>query len=93
MSNILFQQYVMTAILESHVTGAKAELFFCRYVEGTRRCFVHGMAVFVQEVWANHFNPCLESVVEGVIIALVWEHDQTRLFFSAWTRILRSRRL
>ena len=76
----LVKQYVMTAILETHVTGAEAELFFCRYVEGTRRFLVHGMAVLVQEVWAYHFNPCLETVVEGVIIALVWEHDQTRHF-------------
>ena len=76
----LVRQYVMTAILETHVTGAKAELLFCHCVEGTRRFFVHGMTVLVQEVWSNHFNPCLESVVEGVIIALVWEHDQTRHF-------------
>ena len=45
----LDQQYTMTAILETHITGAKAELFFCRYVEGTRRFFIHGMAVIVQE--------------------------------------------
>ena len=45
----LVQQYTMTEILETHVTGAKAELFFCRYVEGTRRFFIHGMVVIVQE--------------------------------------------
>ena len=39
----LVQQYTMTAILETYVTGTKAELFFCRYVEGTRRFFIHGM--------------------------------------------------
>ena len=43
----LVQQYTMTAILETHVTGAKAELFFCRYVAGTRRFFIHGMAIIV----------------------------------------------
>ena len=47
----------MTAILDTHVTGAKAEIFFCRYVEGTRRFFTHGMAVLVQEAWADHVNP------------------------------------
>ena len=70
----------MTAILETHVTGAKAELFFCRYVEGTRRFIVHGMAVIVQEAWADHFNPSLETVVDGVIIALVWECGPSRHF-------------
>ena len=48
----LVQQYTTTAILETHVTGAKAELFFCCYVEGTRRFFIHGMAVIVQEIWS-----------------------------------------
>ena len=61
----------MTAILETHVTGAMAELFFCRHVEGTRRLFVHGMAVIVQEAWADHFNPSPKTAVDGVIIALV----------------------
>ena len=76
----LAKQCVMTAILETHVTGAKAELFFCRCVEGTRRFLVHGMAVTVQEVWANHFNPSLETVVDGVIIALVWKCGHSRQF-------------
>ena len=49
----------MAAILETYVTGAKAELFFCRCVDGTRRFFIHGMAVLVQEAWADHFNPAL----------------------------------
>ena len=55
----LVQKHTMTAILETHVTGAKAELFFCRYVESTHRFFIHGMAVLVQEAWADHFNPVL----------------------------------
>ena len=74
----LVQQYTMTAILETHVTGAKAELFLCRCVEGTRRFFTHGMAVNVQETWADHFNPALVTVVDGVIIALVWEYDGSK---------------
>ena len=45
------------------VTGAKAELFFCRHVEGARRFFIHGMAVLVQETWADHFHPVLVSSV------------------------------
>ena len=65
----------MTAILETHVTGAKAELFFCRYVEGRRRFFIHGMAVLVQEAWADRFNPDLVTVV-----ALVWECDGSKHF-------------
>ena len=76
----LVQQYTMKAILETHVTGAKAELFFCRYVEGTRRFFIHGMAVIVQETWADHFNPALVTVVDGVIVALVWECDGSKHF-------------
>ena len=76
----LAKQYIMTAILETHVTGAKAELFFCRFVEGTRRFFVHGMTVLVQEAWADHLNPTLETVVDGVIIALVWECGSPRHF-------------
>ena len=65
----LVQQYTMTAILETHVTGAKAEHSFCRSVEGTRRFFTHCMAVIVQESWADHFNPVLVTVVDGVIVA------------------------
>ena len=76
----LVQQYTMTAILETHVTGAKAELFFCRYVEGTRRFFIHGMAVIVQETWVDHFNPALVTVVDGVIVAIVWEYDGSKHF-------------
>ena len=70
----------MTAILETHVTGAKAELFFCRYVEGTRRFFIHGMAVIVQETWADHFYPVLVTVVDGIIVASVWEYDGSKHF-------------
>ena len=70
----------MTAILETHVTGAIAELFFRRYDEGTRRFFIHGMAVIVQETWADHFNPALVTVVDGVIVALVWECDGSKHF-------------
>ena len=73
MSQHLVQQYTMTAILETHVTGAKADLFFCRYVEGTHRFFIHGMAILVQEAWADLFNPALVTVVDGVHCALVWE--------------------
>ena len=69
----------MPAILETHVTGAKAELFFCRYVDGTRRFFVHGMAVLVQEACSDHFNPTLVTVVDGVV-ALVWECGASRHF-------------
>ena len=29
----------MTVIPETYVTGAKVQLFFCLYVEGTRRFF------------------------------------------------------
>ena len=72
MSNTLFNN--------THVTGAKAELFFCRYVEGTRRFFTHVMAVIVQETWADHFNPALVTVVDGVIVALVWEYDGSKHF-------------
>ena len=49
---LFVQQYTMTAILETHVTCAKAELFFCRYVEGTRRFFIHGMAA----CWSNTYS-------------------------------------
>ena len=76
----LVQQYTMIAILETHATGAKAEPFFCRYVEGTRRFFIHGMAVLVQETWADHFNPAPVTVVDGVIVALVWECDGSKHF-------------
>ena len=84
----LVQQYTMTATLETHVTGAKAELFFCRYVEGTRRFFTHGMAVIVQESWADHFNPVLVTVVDGVIVAFVWECDGTKHVFINFDKLL-----
>ena len=35
--------------------------------------FIHGMAVLVQEAWADRFNPALVTVVDDVIVALVWE--------------------
>ena len=76
----LVQQFFMSAILETHVTGGKAELLFCRYVEGTRRFFIHCMAVLVQEAWADHFNPTLVTAVDGVIIAFVWECGASRHF-------------
>ena len=87
----LLQQYTMTALLETHVTGAKAELFFCRYVEGTRRVFINGMAVIVQETRADHFNPALVTFVDGVIVALVWEYDGSNFLpsFSVWTHMLK----
>ena len=71
----LVQQYTMTAILETHITVAKAQRFFCRSVEGTRRFFT-----IVQENWADHFNPALVTVVDGVIVALVWEDDGSKHF-------------
>ena len=79
----------MNAILETHVTGAKAELFFCRYVQGTRRFFTHGMAVLVQEALADDINPTLVTVVDGVIIALVGECPDILLSFSVWTHMLK----
>ena len=43
------------------------------------------MAVLVQEAWADHFNPTLVTVVDGVIIALVWECGAARHFaFFFW---------
>ena len=48
----LVQQFTMTAIVETHVTGA--------------------VAVLVQEAWADRFNPALVTVVDGVIVALMW---------------------
>ena len=81
----------MTAILETHVTGAMAELFFCRHVEGTHRLFVHGKAVIVQEALADHFNPSPKTAVDGVIIALVWKCGQSRhAFFFTPGRACRS---
>ena len=56
----------------------KLSFFFCRYVEGTRRFFIHGMAVLVQEAWADHFNLVLVTVVDGVIVALVCECDRSK---------------
>ena len=41
---------------------------------------IHGMAVIVQETWADHFNPVLVTVVDGVIVALVWECDGSKHF-------------
>ena len=38
------------------------------------------MAIIVQETWADHFNPALVTVVDGVIVALVWECDGSKHF-------------
>ena len=38
------------------------------------------MAVLVQEAWADHFNPTLITVVDGVIVALVWKCDRSKHF-------------
>ena len=34
----------------------------------------------MQEAWADHFNPTFVTVVDGVIIALVWECGGSRHF-------------
>ena len=34
----------------------------------------------LQESWADHFNPVLVTVVDGVIVVLVWECDGTKHF-------------
>ena len=74
----------LAKILDAHnqgiATGVRTGVFVCRYVEGTRRFFTHGMAVIVQETWADHFNPALVTVVDGVIVALVWEYDGSTHF-------------
>ena len=60
----------MTAFLEIHVTGAQAELFFCRHVEDARCFFLYHMAVLVQEAWTNHFNPALVTVADGTTVTV-----------------------
>ena len=71
----LAKQYVMTAVLETHVTGAEAELFFCRNVEGTRRFFVHGMAVIVQEAWARLDAHAEATQIQQVRRATLWAKE------------------
>ena len=41
---------------------------------------IHGMVVIVQETWADHLNPTLVTVVDGVIVALVWEYEGSKHF-------------
>ena len=40
----------------------------------------YGMSVSVQETWADYFNPALVTVVDGVIVALVWDYDESKHF-------------
>ena len=67
----LASQFTMTALLETHVAGVKAEMFFCRHVEGTKRFYEHGIAVLVQEAWAITYK---------LLVAMPWEVSGKRNF-------------
>ena len=69
-NSVLNTMTAMTAFLEIYVTGAQAELFFCRYVEDIRCFFLYHMAVLVQEAWTNHFNPALVTVADGMTVTV-----------------------
>ena len=82
-NSVLNTMTAMTAFLENYVTGAQAELFFCRYVEDIRCFFLYHMVVFVQkavqEAWTNHFIPALVTVADGMTIT-VWTLLTLRVF-------------
>ena len=76
--------YIMTAILETHVTGAKAELFVM--LRARVVFFIHGMAVLVQEAWADHFNPSLVTVVVHHCVGVGMWSFQTFCFLIPFGR-------
>ena len=45
----------------------------------------------MQEAWADHFNPSHDTVVDCVIMALVWNvvRPDKLLSSSVWTRMLK----
>ncbi len=76
----LVKQYTMTALLETHVDGAKADLFFCRHVEGVSNYYASGFAVLVQQEWASLHRPELHVVVPGAMVAMTWAVEDTKNF-------------
>ena len=77
LSNVkhLAKQYNMVALLETHVAGDKADLFFCKHVDGVERFYQQGMAVLVQKEWAEVYKPEMHVVVPDAMVAMVWEHN------------------
>ena len=59
----LTKDFTMTALLETHVGGPKADLFFCKHVDDVSRCYEHGIAVLAQRAWAELSKPELQVVL------------------------------
>lgn len=76
----LCDRFTMVALLETHVEGCKAELFFGRHIDGTERYYAEGFAVLVQADWASLFQPKLEVVVARAMTVMFWEHNGGRYF-------------
>ena len=70
----LTKEFTITALLETHVGRAEADLHFCRHVKGTTNYYEHGFAVLVQDDWASAYKPELHVVVPDAIVVLMWEH-------------------
>ena len=69
----LAKQYTMTALLETHADGPKADLLFCRHVDGVSRFYERGIAVLIQNSWADFYKPEFHVVIAEVMVAIVWE--------------------
>ena len=74
----LASQYTLTGLLETHVDGATADLFFCRHVEGLTNFYADGFAVLASSVWADLFKPVLRVVVPDAVVAMCWESEGIR---------------
>ena len=71
----LTKQYNMVSLLETHVSGDKADMFFCKHVDGVEKFYQQGMAVLVQKEWADVYTPEMQVVVPDAVVAMVWEHN------------------
>ena len=76
----LASQFTVTALLETHVGGADADLFFCRHVDGVRRLYSDGFAILVQYEWADFYKPVLSVVIPDAMMVLTWEASDTKYF-------------
>ena len=70
----LVKQCDVVCVLETHVEGVTAEMFFGCNIDGTCRHYDHDIAVFINEKLHEVHKPRFEIIIPSVMVALSW-HD------------------
>ena len=68
----------IVGILETHVDGITAETFFGSHVEGSRKYYELGLAIFVKDDWHRAHRPSFEVIIPSVMVALTWTKQDLR---------------